>query len=398
MKTGPETDKELDITPEIDGGGDGRSGEENTSTNRGTNALSEDDKLHPSENEPLDNREEDDVPSSVADAFVKLSLQEAGEEEVVKKKDQKLEEDEELAKAPPSLRALASWIQEGKCRRILVLSGAGVSVAAGIPDFRTPGTGLYDNLQQYDLPFPEAVFDLDFYRQNPKPFCNLAREMWPGLKHTPTLTHSFVALLADKNLLLRNYSQNIDGLEYLAETPADLLLECHGHYRTATCIECHKSADPVAVRQTIVVDGKAPKCDKCNGLVKPDIVFFGESLPFKFQILLNEDKKKADLVLVLGTSLQVAPVSSIPDMVSGSCKRVLINRDLVGSFSKTCRYSTSQTGDKATKAAKHRRDLFVPGDCDDSIRLLAKLLGWHEDLEEKHERAAASIRKEQVRN
>jgi NAD-dependent SIR2 family protein deacetylase len=254
----------------------------------------------------------------------------------------------------------------------------------------------YDNLQQYDLPFPEAVFDLDFYRQNPKPFCSLAREMWPGLKHTPTLTHSFVALLADKNLLLRNYSQNIDGLEYLAETPADLLLECHGHYRTATCIECHKSADPVAVRQAIVVDGKAPKCDKCKGLVKPDIVFFGEALPEKFHMLLAEDKKKADLVLVLGTSLQVAPVSSIPDLVSSKCKRVLINRDLVGRFSKTCRYSTSQTGDKATANAKQRRDLFVPGDCDGSIRILAKLLGWHGELEEKHERAAASNRKEQV--
>jgi hypothetical protein len=89
------------------------------------------------------------------------------------------------------------------------------SVSAGIPDFRTPGTGLYDNLQKYDLPYPEAVFDVDFYRDNPDPFCSLAAEIWPGVnpKHTPTLTHSFVGLLGDRGLLLRDYSQNIDGLE-----------------------------------------------------------------------------------------------------------------------------------------------------------------------------------------
>lgn len=75
------------------------------------------------------------------------------------------------------------------------------------PDFRTKGTGLYDNLQKYNLPFPEAVFDLSFYRENPEPFIQLASELWPGLKHSPTVTHSFIALLEKKGLLLRNYTQ-----------------------------------------------------------------------------------------------------------------------------------------------------------------------------------------------
>jgi NAD-dependent SIR2 family protein deacetylase len=77
----------------------------------------------------------------------------------------------------------------------------------GIPDFRTPGTGLYDNLQKYNLPFPEAIFDVGFYRKKPQAFCTLAQELWPGLTHSPTLTHSFLKLLSDKGLLLRNYSQ-----------------------------------------------------------------------------------------------------------------------------------------------------------------------------------------------
>ena len=77
----------------------------------------------------------------------------------------------------------------------------------GIPDFRTPGTGLYDNLQKYNLPRPQAVFDVAYYRDNPQAFCTLAKELWPGLSHSPTLTHSFLKLLSDKGLLLRNYTQ-----------------------------------------------------------------------------------------------------------------------------------------------------------------------------------------------
>ena len=121
------------------------------------------------------------------------------------------------AAAPPELIRVADWIQQGHVQRILVLTGAGLSVAAGIPDFRTPGTGLYDNLQKYNLPFPEAVFDLQFYRRNPQPFCQLAKELWPGIKFVPTLAHCFLTLLHRKGLLLRCYTQNIDGLEHVGE-------------------------------------------------------------------------------------------------------------------------------------------------------------------------------------
>jgi len=124
----------------------------------------------------------------------------------------------------PTLETVAKWIKEGLCRNIVVLSGAGVSCSAGIPDFRTPGTGLYDNLEKYNLPYPEAVFDLSFYQVNPQPFVSLAAELWPGLKHSPTIVHSFVALLESKKLLVRNYTQNIDGLEVLAGVSEEKLV------------------------------------------------------------------------------------------------------------------------------------------------------------------------------
>lgn len=296
----------------------------------------------------------DEDVDELADALKQVHVQEKGVSYVYKEHD-----------VPETIHRIASWIESGKIDNILVLSGAGVSVAAGIPDFRTPGTGLYDNLQKYNLPYPEAVFDLNFYRRNPQPFVSLAKEIWPGISHLPTLTHSFLTLLANKGLLLRNYSQNIDGLEFLANLHPDKLVECHGHFRTASCVRCGKAADGEIVKETIVFEGKAPKCSHCKkGFVKPDIVFFGEGLPPRFHSLLEQDLERADCVLILGTSLQVAPVSMIPDMVEKSCKRILFNRELVGSF------------DLSSKD----RDVFHQGDCDDSIASLSKRLGWYEDL------------------
>jgi NAD-dependent SIR2 family protein deacetylase len=243
------------------------------------------------------------------------------------------------------------------------------------------------------LPYPEAVFDLDFYRRNPQPFASLAREIWPGFKHKPTVTHSFITLLATKGKLLRNYSQNIDGLEYLAKLPEQYLVECHGHFRSASCVVCQTPADATVVRDSMVQKGQATCCDKCKGWVKPDIVFFGEGLPDRFHSMLQQDKGVADLVLVLGTSLQVAPVSNIPQMVSSRCKRALVNRDLVGVFEHTCRgqVATAATAkaantDRCRKTTSvdfwhDKRDVFCPGDCDDTIIQLAQLLGWLDELE-----------------
>lgn len=262
---------------------------------------------------------------------------------------------------PPSLRKVASLIADAE--RIIVLSGAGVSCSAGIPDFRTPGTGLYDNLELYNLPYPEAVFDVDFYQKDPQPFCSLAKEIWPGLKYSPTLTHSFLKLLSKKNKLLRNYSQNIDGLEFLAEIPSEQIIECHGHFRTASCIKCGNPMDGDECKRIILETDETPKCGKkkCGGHVKPDIVFFGEGLPRRFHSLLKTDLAKADLLIVIGTSLMVGPVNGIPRMVK--CKRVLLNRELVGDF--------KEDSDQ---------DIFYGGDCDDSVITLAKVLGWDEEL------------------
>lgn len=111
--------------------------------------------------------------------------------------------------------------------------------AAGIPDFRSPGSGLYDNLQKYNLPHPQAIFELDFFYDNPKPFFTLAKELYPGT-FKPTVCHYFIRLLNEKGMLLRHYTQNIDTLEHVAGIPSEKLVEAHGTFHTGHCLECRK--------------------------------------------------------------------------------------------------------------------------------------------------------------
>ena len=120
----------------------------------------------------------------------------------------------------------------------------------------------------------------------------------------------------------------------------------------------------------MVHESSVPTCARCGGYVKPDIVFFGQGLPHRFHTLLRQDLPVADACLVLGTSLAVAPVSAIPDMVSPRAKRILLNRERVGNIHPRKRPA---------------RDVFYGADCDDSVEHLAKLLGWWPQLQALHQ-------------
>ncbi|CAK7209240.1 Sir2 histone deacetylase Hst2 [Sporothrix curviconia] len=264
-----------------------------------------------------------------------------------------------------SLEAVAKLILEGKARRIIALTGAGTSTAAGIPDFRSPGTGLYANLQRLNLPYAEAVFSIDYFRENPRPFYILAKELYPGQFH-PTVSHAFLALLSYKGLLRMLFTQNIDCLERAAGVPEDLIVEAHGSFATQRCInfECRTPYPDKEMREH-VQNARVPRCPQpgCGALVKPDIVFFGESLPPRFHELGRLPATDADLVLVLGTSLTVYPFAGLPTMAPDNVPRVLFNREAVG--------------DLGTRAD----DVLALGSCDTGVRKLAAALGWQDELE-----------------
>jgi len=182
----------------------------------------------------------------------------------------------------------------------------------------------------------------------------------PG-KFRPTIAHSFVKILADRGLLGMCFTQNIDTLERIAGVPEDLILEAHGSFASQHCIDCQAIYDGKKLKEQIQKEIVA-RCDNCGGLVKPDIVFFGESLPPRFHTTVPL-LRSADLLIVMGTSLTVHPFATLAGMVPEGCPRVLMNMDLVGDF------------------GSDSDDVIALGKTDDVVRNLCKELGWDKELE-----------------
>ncbi|OHT01204.1 NAD-dependent protein deacetylase Sirt2 [Tritrichomonas foetus] len=271
------------------------------------------------------------------------------------------------------------------------MQGAGISCAAGIPDFRSPGTGLYHNLQKYNLPTPESIFDIDYFRENPEPFFQLAKETMPG-SYKPTPSHYLPVILQRHGLLLRVFTQNIDGLERVAGIPSDKVVEAHGTYFSGTCQKCKQKYTLNDFRETIL-KGEVAYCSKCKeGVIKPDIVFYGEDLPRRFFELFHEDFPKCDLLIIIGTSLQVHPFAGLIYSVKRYAPRVLINNEKVGTYQeKPILYVTKEGTKKVIDTADrgmfkfghitNRRDVYIGGDCQDAVRQIIDKLGWTSEFE-----------------
>jgi len=170
-------------------------------------------------------------------------------------------------------------------RFLTVLTGAGISTAAGIPDFRGP-QGLY-RTQKYD---PDIIFNIEYFINDPEPFFNILKGI---------------------------ITQNIDGLHHLAGSKN--ILELHGSFATSHCLNCRRWYSFEELKQKIIEE-KVPKCF-CGGVIKPDVVFFGENILFyqeSYQLAL-----RSDLMLVIGSSCIVQPAAMIPRCING--KVIIIN-------------------------------------------------------------------------
>ncbi|KAI3403993.2 HST2 [Candida oxycetoniae] len=264
------------------------------------------------------------------------------------------------------LKPVADAIKDGK--KVTFFNGAGISTSAGIPDFRSPETGLYSQLAKLDLPFAEAVFDIDYFKENPKPFYTLAHELYPG-KFPPTKFHHFIKLVQDRGQLKRVYTQNIDTLERLAGVKDEYIVEAHGSFAKNHCVECFEEMSISTLEQHMKDEKKngIPTCEKCQGYVKPNIVFFGEGLPAKFFETWKKDRDQVELAIISGTSLTVYPFASLPFEVSKKCTRVLINKEKVGDI------------------GSRKSDVLALKDCDSVVDVLASLLGWKDELDVLYE-------------
>lgn len=203
--------------------------------------------------------------------------------------------------------------------RGVALTGAGVSTESGIPDFRSPSSGLW---QEHD---PMEVASLEGFRREPRRFYEFWGHRFGALAGAqPNVTHHVLAKLERRGKLRAVVTQNIDGLH--RDAGSETVLEVHGSYRQARCLHCG-AVYSLQEMERRVKSGRLPVCDACGELVKPDVVLFGEELPpvFREAERLTE---RADVFLVLGSSLQVHPVAGLVAVAHRHGARVaIVNRE-----------------------------------------------------------------------
>lgn len=403
------------------------------------------------------------------------------------------------------LEAVANLL-EGR-KNIVVLVGAGISTSVGIPDFRSKDKGLYNTLdaEALGLSCPEDLFCIEFFRSNPVPFYKFARHLYyPNRKKEPTNTkkspkkpskkpppaakptrssqrigtrqtfaaaaaarqpknakaksngsqgtaspsdsHKLLALLERRKMLLRVYTQNIDGLEALAGVSDSKIVYCHGSLRTVKCTQCSKKNLPLdaeimaAIERGAVPLCRAPVAPKskpkvsstkmaasppqpiriskrqkrsrsvmegdggdhrssgfhhephpqslhnsssfktldngqpcCGGVLKPGITFFGETLDHSVGRKIESDRSKADALIVIGTSLSVAPISKVIEYLPPNIPRILINRTIV--------HPRAAVDGEGDFRSDYVFDAYLMGFCDDVTRALGKQLGLGSSVE-----------------
>jgi NAD-dependent deacetylase len=199
--------------------------------------------------------------------------------------------------------ALAALIRDA--RSVVALTGAGISVPSGIPDFRSPGTGLWANVD------PMEVAHIDVFRRDPERFWHFYGQRFQALdSKRPNRAHDALVALERAGMLDAVITQNIDQLHARAGT--EQLVEVHGTIAHSSCLRCGAQypLDAVRDRQGAAVDG-VPRCD-CERPLKPDVVLFGEYLPADALERAERLAAGADVMLCIGSSLEVYPVAQLP--------------------------------------------------------------------------------------
>jgi NAD-dependent deacetylase len=217
----------------------------------------------------------------------------------------------------------------------VVLTGAGVSVFSGIPAFRGPG-GLFESAESPDMvagllqdiqpSSMERAFSIEEFERNPENFYKLAGPLVYTIhEKTPSRIHRTLAALEQVGLLKAIITQNIDGLHQKAGSRR--VIEIHGSPRIHYCLRCAGIRVSYETAAALVALGRVPACPRCGRPLKPALTFYGESLPLEARRTACGEAQSADLLLVLGTSLQVNPASELPrlTLVRGG-KLVIVNR------------------------------------------------------------------------
>ncbi len=211
----------------------------------------------------------------------------------------------------------------GTSKRAVVFTGAGISTESGIPDFRSPGSGLWTK-------YKPIYFD-DFVNSE-----DMRRESWRRKfamesvldKAQPNRGHLAVAQLVRRGLVSHIITQNIDNLHQDSGVPDERVIELHGNNSYARCLGCHERYEIDPIREAFARDETLPICDQCGGMIKTATISFGQSMPEDEMRRAQDAVLACDLMLVAGSSLVVFPAAGFPAMAKqNGAKLVIVNRD-----------------------------------------------------------------------
>jgi len=196
-------------------------------------------------------------------------------------------------------------------KSVVVLTGAGISTESGIPDFRSPGTGLWEKIDPMEALSTEVLYN------NPQKFYSFGFKLLLSMQDAePNKAHYILAEMEKQGLIDLIVTQNIDNLHQKAGS--ERVYEVHGHTRTMSCDKCGEKYDLSVIWKRVEAGEIPPKC-RCRGIIRPDVVLFGDMLPQCFFDSV-EAVEKADLLIVIGSSLSVSPVNHLASI----CKRLII--------------------------------------------------------------------------
>lgn len=206
-----------------------------------------------------------------------------------------------------------------EANRAVALTGAGHSTPSGIPDFRSPGSGLWTQID------PMEVASIEAFHRDPEAWYAWYHErgtMFLGAEPNPA--HKALADLEEMGHLQAVITQNIDGLHQRAGSKR--VIELHGSAREAICLRCGDIIPASLLWERYVQERRVPRCEKCRGMMKPNVILFGEMLPEEAINAAWEEAQLCDLMVIAGTSLEVTPAAHLPLMAHRSgAKLVIVN-------------------------------------------------------------------------
>lgn len=188
---------------------------------------------------------------------------------------------------------------------VVALTGAGISTPSGIPDFRSPISGVWDNVD------PMQVASIYAFKHDPQPFFDWIRPLTElTVSAQPNAAHLALAQMEKTGPLKSIITQNIDILH--SRAGSQTVYEVHGHLRNATCMGCHQIVDLSPFLPQFIEAGTIPTCTSCGHILKPNVILFGEMLPANVLKKAQQDTLQCDVMIVAGSSLQVEPAGDLP--------------------------------------------------------------------------------------